>query len=832
MMDIQRSAPAGWHPAEGESTNEMGHGNYTATGQKVTSTERFCLYTTVEATQPAKQISLSGLVELAQYPTVRPKDKAAALTPFIAQGKRKEHALQASFYAIVKDHDDDDRTADQIRELYDAPGFAYLAFTSGSHQQDKHGVTANRWKVVIPITSPIDFERYLQLSRGADLLIGTDTVQSRVQQVFFAPNVIARGAPYEVIDATDRPYLDASDDADPFVAACLSKYQEDQERKLQTAKQAPPAPRVVSNAADGRIIDKVVGSYSIAREIEARGYQRIGRAWLSPESSTGQPGVYILTGDDGRERVYSHHGETDPLSNLNNDGHALDVFDVIRILDHGGDVSRAVAAQADIVDPEGQKERRQEFAKAKAAKQAQADCEALLRDQPVEETIPDEVDLLNPPGLAGDICRYMNETARRPRPELYPFAALHLMALVGRDRRSIYTSKLNLMTLAIAPTAAGKERAQDAVKRLARDVYCSRYIHGNAGSFKDLIYNLLEGDGGSLYIVDEVHSLLGSMKDKNAATYESKMEAEILTMNSTELYTFRGMEKRSLLNIYATEQKRLEKAVQEASEDDLPKVQRALEKVEQRVEWLEHGLPDPFFSLMGHSVPERLDAFIKPDNIASGFLGRTLVMRCPETREKLRRGQIDRGHAALVEVSIGEGLKRIQRDGLVVAPDDDAAAYLEAAVDWYDDEDQLNHPIVGGIYARAPEHLYRIASILALVGGTIKIEHAKYAHALIRQSVEDVRHILLKFYADNATASESQIREHARQVVHRNCKGIGKQASILRQLVTKPKGWQELQSKHIDRDMFTELVETMVSNGELEKVTTGRRERYVSRSAV
>lgn len=795
------------------------------------STPVFAYYTTVEADRPAKHISLSGLVELAQHPTVRPKIKAAALTPYKAQGKKKSHALEATFYAIVKDHDDDDRAADQIRELYDGPGFAYLAYTSASHQQDKHGVTANRWKVVIPLRDGIDFERYLQLSRGADLLIGTDAAQSRVQQVFYAPNIIERGAPYEVIDATDRPYLDASDDADPFVASCLAKCQEEDERKRQEAQQAPPAPRVVS-AADGSIIDKVVGSYSIAREIRSRGYKRIGKAWLSPQSSTGNPGVHILVGDDGRERVYSHHGETDPLSNLNNDGHALDVFDVLRILDHGGDVSRAVAALANEVDPDGQKERQREHQRAKAARQAQADCEALLRDQPVEESIPDNVDLLNPPGLAGDICRYMQDTARRPRPELYPFAALHLMALIGRKRRSIYTGKLNLMTLAIAPTAAGKERAQDAIKRLARDVYCSQFIHGNAGSFKDLIYNLLEGDGGSLYIVDEVHSLLGSMKDKNAATYESKMEAEILTMNSTELYTFRGMEKRSLLNIYTTESKRLEKDVQEASDDDLPKVQRALEKVKRRLEWLEHGLPDPFFSLMGHSVPERLDAFIKPDNIASGFLGRTLVMRCPETREKLRREPIDRGHAALVEVSIAEGLKRIQRDGLVVAPDEDAAAYLEAAVDWYDEDDQLNHPIVGGIYARAPEHLYRLASILALVGGTIRLEHAKYAHALVRQSVEDVRHILLKFYADSATASEQQLREHARQVVHRNCKGIGKQASILRQLVTKPKGWQELQSKHLDRDLFTELVEWMQSTGELEKVTSGRRERYVSRSAV
>lgn len=802
------------------------------------ATPVFGFYNRINNTKPAKYVSVSDMLGLASCPTVELKDDAAALTPFKAEGKTKLHAQEAAFHAIVKDHDDDDRTADQIRELYDAPGFAYLAFTSASHQQDKHGVTANRWKVVIPLCNGVDHDRYVQVSRGADLLIGTDVVQSRGTQVFYAPNIIAEGAPYEFIDATDRPFLDASDDTDPFIESCLAEYQKAQERQRKAAEQATPAPRAISSE-DGKIIDKVNQSGNLAQDIEARGYRRIGKSWLSPQSSTGTPGVHIFTGQDGKDRLYSHHGESDPLSalhfpNAKQPGryHALDRFAVICVLDYSGDVSRAVAAEAKVADPEGQKQRQIAHEKAKAAKHAQADCEALLKDQPASESDPGDVDLLSPPGIAGDICEYMNATARRPRPELSPFAALQLLALIARNRRSVYTTKLNMITLAIAPTAAGKEHPQEVAKRLARQVFCSRYIHGNAGSFKDLIYNLLEGDGACLYVVDEVHSLLGSMKDKNAQTYESKMEAEILTMNSTELYTFRGMEKRQLSSIYAQELKRLKKAAEFADSEALPRLERAIRKIKSRIEWLEHGMPNPFFSLMGHSVPERLDEFIKPDNISSGFLGRTLIMRCPETREKLRRKPVDGAHTGMLAASIVQGLKRIGRDGDIVAPDTEAGEYLERAVDWYDDDEQLNHPIVGGIYARAPEHLYRIASILALAGGTITIEHAKYAHALVRQSVDDVKHILLKFYADSESATDAQVLEHARQVVHRNCKGSGKQASILRQLITKPKGWQERQSKDETRDYFAEFIEWMVSKGELEKVTSGRKERYVSQIRV
>lgn len=471
--------------------------------------------------------------------------------------------------------------------------------------------------------------------------------------------------------------------------------------------------------------------------------------------------------------------------------------------------------------------------KRKAAEPAKA--LAGIEASPTGEKAPaPAIDLLNPPGLAGEVCRLLNATARRPRPELYPLAALHLMALVGRKRESVFTSKLNLMTLAIAPTAAGKEKAQDTTKRLAKLQYCSNLIHGNAGSFKDLIINLLDGDGGNLYIVDEVHSLLDTMKSKNAQTYESKMEAEILTMFGTELYTFRGIEKRDLMNNYLKDSARIEKALDEAAETspDREKLQRAKEKITRHLDWLENGLPDPFLSLMGHSVPERLDSFIKLDNVTSGFLGRTLVVRCPETREKLRRQPVD-GHAvALMESNIEEGLQRIRRSTQTVTPDTEAAAYLNDCVDWYDDDEQLNHHLLGGLYARAPEHLYRIATLLGLEQGTITLAHAQYAHALVKQSLKDVHYILLKAYADSEQAGEKAIIEHARQTIHRQCKGSGETLSRLTQIVTKPKGWQNLQAKDVKRNRLAELLDRMEASGELEKVKDGRRERYLSRAIV
>lgn len=71
--------------------------------------------------------------------------------------------------------------------------------------------------------------------------------------------------------------------------------------------------------------------------LEARGYRWAGRRkMLSPYSSTGSPGVTV---DEDTNRVFVHHG-SDPL----HDGYWKRPFDVIRILDFGGDFQRTLTA--------------------------------------------------------------------------------------------------------------------------------------------------------------------------------------------------------------------------------------------------------------------------------------------------------------------------------------------------------------------------------------------------------------------------------------------------------------------------------------------------------
>jgi len=63
-------------------------------------------------------------------------------------------ALISEFHALVTDHDDDDKTAEQIRATYDQWDVAYLAYTSASHEQESTGVPASDGSQLYPLPAP------------------------------------------------------------------------------------------------------------------------------------------------------------------------------------------------------------------------------------------------------------------------------------------------------------------------------------------------------------------------------------------------------------------------------------------------------------------------------------------------------------------------------------------------------------------------------------------------------------------------------------------------------------------------------------------------------
>ena len=453
----------------------------------------------------------------------------------------------------------------------------------------------------------------------------------------------------------------------------------------------------------------------------------------------------------------------------------------------------------------------------------------------LDELPPVDVDILALPGIAGQICEYIRLKSKRERPELYPLAALQLMALTGSERKNYFDVKFNLITLGIAPTSGGKEAPQRDVKTLSHSVNNSEYIHGEIGSFKDMVMNLIEYKGKSLYVIDEVHSLFKAMNNKNAHTYETKIEAEILKMSETQLYTFRGMDKLKLAEEKKDKAAWAEKKIAESAGDTkkVEKFERIRDRFFKEAEYMVKGWPDPFFSFMGHSTPDNVDDFLSNrKNIGSGFLPRMLIRRCPETREPLKRRRnqpVDHQlHLATLADSITHTLEKIQSDKRLVTPTEEAEDFIEKCIDWYDAEDQRNNKVLGDMYCRAPAHLYKVSSILGLDGGTITLEHAKYAHAIVQASMDDVKYLILKSYASQGNAAEATVIKNAKETVLRNCKGLGLPISKVVEFIKSSSGISQLQAKNGKRKIPQEVIDSLVASNHLEYQASGKRKRYVT----
>ena len=328
----------------------------------------FPLYVSSESKRVRKFLSINDLVKLIKNPSVGDKVESALITPFYNQHKLKKHALESDFSAIIIDHDHDDLTKQMLTNIYDPYGINYLAFTSSYHMQKNEkkpdAPIGNRWKVFIPLLEPINCDLYAILASGITKHLGTDTSQSRVQQGFYAPNKLQDTAAYDYVIKLDKVFLDARSEFEPFVDDAVSAFEKMENAKFEQAQRAKAKAKPKLNyATDSKIIEMVNKSYCVKTILEHHGYKKKGSKYLSPQSSSNIAGVVVF---DKTNTVYSHHSASDPLSNENHDGHSLDVFNLLTILEYDNDVKKAVRDEAQTLDPDGNKQRQREYMEKKS----------------------------------------------------------------------------------------------------------------------------------------------------------------------------------------------------------------------------------------------------------------------------------------------------------------------------------------------------------------------------------------------------------------------------------------------------------------------------------
>lgn len=415
----------------------------------------------------------------------------------------------------------------------------------------------------------------------------------------------------------------------------------------------------------------------------------------------------------------------------------------------------------------------------------------------------DDVDVDNPPGLAGDIVKYMKSGAHR-KLEGGAFAAMAIqcMAMAGSGLRGFRNSKLSLITITLGVSASGKDRAQSVSKNLLGE--SGIHVYGDIRSDKDIIRAAAYDDGRCFYIKDEAHTLLGDSlggKDKNT----SKIPATLMEIATSSLYILSKLHADEFEATLSSKKARYEKMIM-AKEDirlgfntelekekikhidhEILQLKEKSKEVDRVAYAIEHGVKDPALNLAALSTPQKLAGIIDEDGIESGFLGRALIFDCGVERvqndslndfgkweengyeshdDKMLYEKLKAGIGMIVQSSNDVRNGHIEssftgKDSKTLATPEASRMMFDIAVH-YDQQEYLNHPRLGALYARLSERVMSVSSSLALyneVNGnvTVDVEHVKYALLVALNSIKHLESNLRINEAKDGDTIESKI---------------------------------------------------------------------------
>ena len=232
----------------------------------------------------------------------------------------------------------------------EARGLAAALYSSHSHTAKQP-----RYRIVVPLSGEIA-AHLPAVEVVADMLGLAGVVdQSKVgaASVFYLPSSEpGELAQHETAVIEGKP-IDAAWMAKQ-AGAILEAQEADRERERAEAMEAAARRREdrIRQGFDPNtsLIEQIRSCLDLRGELLSHGYKPAGEGrYLYPKSETGVPGVYTMTGRDGVERVFSYHS-ADPLAAGNLPSwcrvKAVDVVDVLVILDHGGDLTAGLRTLA------------------------------------------------------------------------------------------------------------------------------------------------------------------------------------------------------------------------------------------------------------------------------------------------------------------------------------------------------------------------------------------------------------------------------------------------------------------------------------------------------
>lgn len=471
------------------------------------------------------------------------------------------------------------------------------------------------------------------------------------------------------------------------------------------------------------------------------------------------------------------------------------------------------------------------------------------------------IDIDNPPGLAGRIVTYIRNGAHR---ELsggaYSVMALQCIAIAASGLKCYGGGKTSLITIILALSGSGKERAQSVIKSILTEA--GRKVYGDIRSDKDVIMTTMYDAGRAAYIVDEAHKFLIQPKN-SGSSYAANISTTLMELATTDNFkparNHVGEVEASIRNSLSRLEKEklaLEECIGHCNpEYDQGKIkqyelqiQKKAERIateESALHMLETGIPNPCLNLAGSSTPGKLSQMVNTDNIDSGLLARAIVVDCGETRARL--------NMRLTGVDVGllnvHERNDIIRDIALIAADADKAMRSDAerefngespvmeviatseattAIDLiklhYDQDRYRNHEQIGSMYARIAERVQSLSSLMAFGNikdgkAVIEIDFVLYSLALIIRSFDNLISNLKLNAAVDGDDLTDKVNAIQEKILRRLKSSRGEQVFMasVKQSITKAAYYKEIKKalEGTGQDAFQNAISMLQMTGKI-----------------
>lgn len=217
--------------------------------------------------------------------------------------------------------------------------------------------------------------------------------------------------------------------------------------------------------------------------------------------------------------------------------------------------------------------------------------------------------ITDPPGVIGDVSRWITATAPKAQPELAVAAAIALAATVTqRIYRSNLANFTSMYMVMVAKSTEGKEHPQSCVERVLTAAGLTSLVAGSGYTASGAVFSALLRQPSHIAIIDEMGKLLKLSRAKGNANSEAAIDKLVEAFGKLN-----GVMRPP---VYSTM--------------TLTKTQAAGSQPSERV------IHNPAISILGATTPATFYGNLTDDLVQDGFLGRLIVVESSQPRQLAR----------------------------------------------------------------------------------------------------------------------------------------------------------------------------------------------------